>query len=151
MTISINHSLCQKRTHREIYLLRYKLWYTVKCAGSLERLVASPHVVEGISPQPSVESSDLPGVNPSLTLNVLLTETDRGDGPISEARFLVPVCSESTGDFTDIVSILHLILSMELFQPRHIHLVGSKVTSYNWHPQGHSQHNLRGWEIGRPI
>ena len=86
----------------------------------MERPVASPHIVEGISPQPSVESSDLPGVNPSLTLNVLLTETDRGDGPISEARFLAPVSSVRTEDFTDIVSKHHMVLFKELFQTTHI-------------------------------
>ena len=130
--------------------MRYKSCYTVKCAGSLERRVAFRQVVEGISPQPSVESSDLPAVIPSLTLNVLLTETDRGDGPISEARFLAPVSSVSTEDFTDIVSKHHMVLSTELFHPKRTYLVGCKVTSYNWYPHGHSQHILSGWEIGRP-
>ena len=117
----------------------------------MEHPVASPHIVEGISLQPSTESSDLPGVSPSLTLNVLLTETDRGDGPISEARFLVPVSSVSNEDFTDIVSKHHMVLSTELFQPKRTYLVGCKVTSYNWHPQGHSQNFLSVWEMGRPI
>ena len=102
-----------ERAYREIYLLSYKNHVRrVKCVGSLERPVASPQVVEGISLQPSVKSSDRPGVIASLTLNIPLTESDRRDGPISEAGFLVPVSSESTEDFTDIVSKLHMVLSM---------------------------------------
>ena len=62
-----------------------------------------------ISLQPSPESSDLSAVILSLTHNIPLTESDRGDGPIFEARFLVPVCSLSTEYFTDIESKLHLV------------------------------------------
>ena len=65
-------------------------------------------MVGRISLQPSVESSDLSAVILSLTLNITLTESDRGDGPISEARFLVPVCSMTIDYFTDIGSKLHL-------------------------------------------
>ena len=66
-------------------------------------------MVGRISPQPSPESSDLSAVILSLTLNITLAESDRGDGPIFEARFLVPVCSVSTEYFTDIESKLHLV------------------------------------------
>ena len=66
-------------------------------------------MVGRISLQPSVESSDLSAVILSLTLNIMLTESERGDGPIFEARFLVPVCSVSTEYFTDIGRKLHLV------------------------------------------
>ena len=67
-----------------------------------------PTSSRSISPQPYVESSDLSAVIPSLILNITLTESDRGAYPISVARFLVPVSSMSTDDFTDIVSKLHM-------------------------------------------
>ena len=66
-------------------------------------------MVGRISLHPSVESSDLSAVILSLTLNITLTESDRGNGPIFEARFLVPVCSVSTEYLTDIESKLHLV------------------------------------------
>ena len=68
-------------------------------------------MVGTISPQPSVESSDLSAVILSITLNIMPNQSDRGDGPIFEARFLVPVCSVSTEYFTDIESKLHLVLN----------------------------------------
>ena len=65
-------------------------------------------MVRGISLHPSVESSDLSAVIPSLTLNIPLAESYIRDGPIFEARFLVPVCSVSAEYFTDIESKLHM-------------------------------------------
>ena len=63
-----------------------------------------PQVVGRGFQHPSVLFSDHTAVIPSLTLNIPLTKSDRGDGPISEARFLVPVSNMSIEDFTDIVS-----------------------------------------------
>ena len=59
MPIPMQHFLCQIE-HTE----RSTIWainhiHKVKCAGSLERPVAYRQVVKGISPQPSVESTDL--------------------------------------------------------------------------------------------
>ena len=58
-------------------------------------------------PQPSVESCDLSEA--IYSPYIPLTESDRGDGPIYEVRFMVPVSSVSAEDFTDIISKHHMV------------------------------------------